>query len=88
MQALVRWGGAMLELAHFKQGSEADDYIKEVRAHTHRSDNMGCDHQVCAFQAVMRACQLCQAVELIMWRFVTRWASTNAIDVWLQARLT
>lgn len=29
-QALVRWGGAMLELAHFKQGSEADDYIKEV----------------------------------------------------------
>lgn len=31
LQALVRWGGAMLELAHFKQGAEADDYIKEVR---------------------------------------------------------
>jgi hypothetical protein len=30
VQALVRWGGAMLELAHFKQGTEADDYIKEV----------------------------------------------------------
>jgi hypothetical protein len=23
----------MLELAHFKQGAEADDYIKEVRQH-------------------------------------------------------
>jgi hypothetical protein len=33
LQALVRWGGAMLELAHFKQGAEADDYIKEVRQH-------------------------------------------------------
>jgi hypothetical protein len=33
VQALVRWGGAMLELAHFKQGAEADDYIKEVRTH-------------------------------------------------------
>lgn len=32
-QALVRWGGAMLELAHFKQGAEADDYIKEVSRH-------------------------------------------------------
>jgi hypothetical protein len=31
LQALVRWGGAMLELAHFKQGAEADDYIKEVQ---------------------------------------------------------
>lgn len=31
-RALVRWGGAMLELAHFKQGSEADDYIKEAIA--------------------------------------------------------
>lgn len=29
-QALVRWGGAMLELAHFKQGEEADECIKEV----------------------------------------------------------
>lgn len=36
LQALVRWGGAMLELAHFKQGTEADDYIKEVMTNQHR----------------------------------------------------
>jgi hypothetical protein len=30
LQALVRWGGALLELAHFKQGSEADQYIQDV----------------------------------------------------------
>ena len=33
LQALVRWGGAMLELAHFKQGEEADECIQEVRQH-------------------------------------------------------
>ncbi|PNW75629.1 hypothetical protein CHLRE_12g534600v5 [Chlamydomonas reinhardtii] len=30
VQALVRWGGAMLELAHFKQGDESTDMIKEA----------------------------------------------------------
>eukprot|EP00879_Flechtneria_rotunda_P004554 GHRR01004809.1.p1 GENE.GHRR01004809.1~~GHRR01004809.1.p1 ORF type:complete len:160 (+),score=50.75 GHRR01004809.1:161-640(+) len=28
--ALVRWGGALLELAHFKQGSEADQCIQDA----------------------------------------------------------
>jgi hypothetical protein len=30
-QALVRWGGALLELAHYKQGSESTDMIEQVR---------------------------------------------------------
>lgn len=30
--ALVRWGGALLELAHFKQGSEADQCIQDAIA--------------------------------------------------------
>ncbi|GFR43811.1 hypothetical protein Agub_g4936 [Astrephomene gubernaculifera] len=30
VQALVRWGGAMLELAHYKQGEESVDMIKEA----------------------------------------------------------
>ncbi|GLC37194.1 hypothetical protein PLESTM_000552800 [Pleodorina starrii] len=30
VQALVRWGGALLELAHFKQGDESADTIKEA----------------------------------------------------------
>ena len=29
-QALTRWGGALLELAHFRQGEEAREMIKEV----------------------------------------------------------
>ena len=29
-QALTRWGGALLELAHFKQGGEASEMINEV----------------------------------------------------------
>jgi hypothetical protein len=32
LQALVRWGGALLELAHFKQGSDADKCISDVSA--------------------------------------------------------
>jgi len=31
-QALTRWGGALLELAHFRQGPEAVDYIELARA--------------------------------------------------------
>lgn len=31
-QALVRWGGALLELAHYKSGRESTDMIKQVRA--------------------------------------------------------
>ena len=30
VQALVRWGGALLELAHYKQGSESVDMIQLV----------------------------------------------------------
>ncbi|KAI8468070.1 MAG: translocase of outer mitochondrial membrane [Monoraphidium minutum] len=33
VQALVRWGGAMLELAHYKQGEEAVQYINEAIIH-------------------------------------------------------
>ena len=29
-QALTKWGGALLELAHFRQGGEAADMIEEV----------------------------------------------------------
>lgn len=30
LQALVRWGGALLELAHYKQGQESIDMIQQV----------------------------------------------------------
>ena len=30
-QALTKWGGALLELAHFRQGNEAYEMIEEVR---------------------------------------------------------
>lgn len=29
-QALVRWGGALLELAHYKQGKESTEMIHQV----------------------------------------------------------
>ena len=29
-QALVRWGGALLELAHYKQGQDSIDMIKQA----------------------------------------------------------
>lgn len=29
-QALTKWGGALLELAHFRQGNEAYEMIEEV----------------------------------------------------------
>lgn len=32
MQALTKWGGALLELAHFRQGNEAYDMIEEAIA--------------------------------------------------------
>ena len=32
VQALTRWGGALLELAHFRQGSEAYELIQQVDA--------------------------------------------------------
>ena len=32
VQALTRWGGALLELAHFRQGSEAYEMIQQVDA--------------------------------------------------------
>jgi hypothetical protein len=31
-QALTRWGGALLELAHFRQGTDAVDLIEQVRS--------------------------------------------------------
>lgn len=31
VQALVRWGGALMELAHFKQGKESVEMIQQVR---------------------------------------------------------
>lgn len=31
-QALTRWGGALLELAHLRQGPEAVEYIETVRS--------------------------------------------------------
>ena len=33
LQALTRWGGALLELAHFRQGPEAYGMIQEVGCH-------------------------------------------------------
>lgn len=32
LQALTKWGGALLELAHFRQGNEAYDMIEEAIA--------------------------------------------------------
>ena len=32
VQALTRWGGALLELAHFRQGPEAYAMIQEARS--------------------------------------------------------
>ena len=32
MQAIIRWGGALLELAHFQQGPEAYQMIEEAAA--------------------------------------------------------
>ncbi len=32
LQALTKWGGALLELAHFRQGSEAYEMIEEAIA--------------------------------------------------------
>ncbi len=32
MQALTKWGGALLELAHFRQGGEAYEMIEEAIA--------------------------------------------------------
>ena len=31
-QALTKWGGALLELAHFRQGNEAYEMIEEAIA--------------------------------------------------------
>ncbi len=44
VQALVRWGGALLELAHFKQGPEADQCIQDVRAAAHESHSARQQH--------------------------------------------
>ena len=30
VQAIIRWGGALLELAHFRQGDEAYEMIEQV----------------------------------------------------------
>ena len=35
LQALTKWGGALLELAHFRQGSDAYVTIGEVSSHVH-----------------------------------------------------
>eukprot|EP00891_Asterochloris_glomerata_P005552 jgi/Astpho2/5552/e_gw1.00079.277.1_t len=48
--ALTRWGGALLELAHFKQGGEASEMINEairrleraVDIDSHRADALWC----------------------------------------------
>ena len=32
LQAIIRWGGALLELAHFQQGPEAYQMIEEAAA--------------------------------------------------------
>lgn len=39
VQALTKWGGALLELAHFRQGGEAAEMIEEVRRSVHSMDS-------------------------------------------------
>lgn len=31
LQAIIRWGGALLELAHFRQGKEAYEMIEQAK---------------------------------------------------------
>jgi len=41
---LTRWGGALLELAHFRQGDEARDMIKEVSVQYAFQSNLSLDN--------------------------------------------
>lgn len=43
LQALTRWGGALLELAHFRQGDDSYSMIEDVRSLTLPSLSTACN---------------------------------------------
>jgi len=54
-QALTRWGGALLELAHFRQGEDAYRMIEQVHPSAPQSQQLVC---VAAMNSTLCVCML------------------------------